>query len=50
MAKNSNQKSTISFSQKWQRTNNKTETKGKTYKIGIGGQFPRTNQGRYYIA
>ena len=47
-------KSTISFSQNGN-GQHKTETEKrlevlKTYKIYIGGQFPRTESGRYYIA
>ena len=54
MAKTVTKKSPAAFSENGHGNNNGTESKRlevlKTYKIYIGGQFPRTESGRYYIA
>ncbi|MGE5108743.1 MAG: aldehyde dehydrogenase family protein [Sphingobacteriales bacterium] len=54
MAKTITKKSTSTFSENGQGNDNGVGIKRlevlKTYKIYIGGQFPRTESGRYYIA
>lgn len=53
MAKTITKKSTTTFSENGHGNNNGVESKRlevlKTYKIYIGGQFPRTESGRYYV-
>lgn len=54
MAKTTIKKTSTAFSENGNRHAHGTEVKRleilKTYKIYIGGQFPRTESGRYYIA
>src|SRR5581483_500442 len=52
MAKTDEQKSTLSISENGleKPASNKRLEVLKTYKIYIGGQFPRTESGRYYVA
>src|SRR5215467_1480035 len=52
MSKTLENKSTLSISENGleKKTSNKRLEVLKTYKIYIGGQFPRTESGRYYIA
>ncbi|MEO5565033.1 MAG: hypothetical protein ABIR18_16420, partial [Chitinophagaceae bacterium] len=58
MAKNSIKKSSLTISENGIENHNGQDTDStsnkrlevlKTYKIYIGGQFPRTESGRYYI-
>lgn len=54
MAKTISKKTTATFSENGHGKSNGVESKRlevlKTYKIYIGGQFPRTESGRYYVA